>query len=280
MIAAPESTNMQRVALIIQYLGANFHGWQRQSNKPSVQQAIEDILTKLCNHNVVLHGAGRTDTGVHACAQVAHFDTDSPIPAHRWAKVLNANLPPEILVCESAPVNSDWHARFSAAWRRYRYTIFNTNLPNLFIQHQSWHYYLAGLNQELMQQALTPMLGNHDFSALQRSGSKRAHGWLTVKDALCWREQDCVYVEMRASGFLYGFMRLLVGLLVEVGRSRLSVAEFTNIWQQRRRCDVRYAAPPHGLCLLDIGYNENPFGAANFFNANSFHPSCSSSVNL
>ncbi len=257
----------QRIALIIQYLGTNFHGWQRQANKPSVQQTIEDVLTKLCDRQVTLHGAGRTDTGVHACAQVAHFDIISPIPAAKWAKVLNSNLPSEILICESAPVGLDWHARFSAAWRRYRYMIFNAQLPNLFIQHQSWHYHFDVLNHELMQQALTPMLGNHDFSALQRSGSKRAHGWITVKDALCWRDRDCVYVEVRASGFLYGMIRLLVGLLVDVGRSRLSVVEFTNIWQQRRRSDVRYAAPPHGLCLLDIGYNENPFvTASNFFN--------------
>ncbi len=276
MIAEPLSLPTQRVALTIQYLGKNFHGWQRQANKPSIQQTIEDILMSLCHHKVTLHGAGRTDTGVHAYAQVAHFDTTSPIPATRWAKVLNSSLPSEILVSESAPVSPDWHARFSAAWRRYRYTIFNAPIPNLFIQHQSWHYYLAVLNQDLMQQALSPMLGNHDFSALQRTGSKRAHGWITVQDALCWREGDYVYIEMKSSGFLYGMMRLLVGLLVEVGRSRLSVTEFTNIWQQRRRCDVRYAAPPHGLCLLDIGYNDNPFVTADFFK----FPNCSSPVNL
>ncbi len=275
----------QRVALIIQYLGTNFYGWQRQPNHPSIQQTIEDILTGLCGHKVTLHGAGRTDTGVHAYAQVAHFDTNSPIPASKWAKVLNSNLPSEILICESAPVNLSWHARFSAAWRRYRYMIFNHPLRNLFIQHQSWHYYLDTLNSELMQQALTPMLGNHDFTALQRTGSKRGHGWLTVKDAICWRDRDCVYVEMRASGFLYGMMRLLIGLLVEVGRSRLAVDEFTNIWQKRRRCDVRYAAPPQGLCLLDIGYNENPFVTdffkfPNFASPNFSSHICSSSVNL
>jgi tRNA pseudouridine38-40 synthase len=259
--------NLQRVALIIQYLGGNFYGWQRQANKPSVQQTIEDILGQLCNHKVIVHGAGRTDTGVHAAAQVAHFDTHSPIPACKWAKVLNSNLPSDILVCESAPVSQQWHARFSATWRRYRYMIFNHPLPNLFIQHQSWHYYLSILNQDLMQQALAPMVGEHDFTALQRTGSKRANGWTTIKEAKCWRDRDCVYVEVRASGFLYGMIRLLMGLLIEVGRLRLSVTEFTDIWQQRRRSDVRYAAPPHGLCLLDIGYNDNPFVTApNFSN--------------
>ncbi len=257
MLAEPPA--LKRIALVIHYLGTNFHGWQRQSNGSSVQQIIEDILTKVCGHSVVIHGAGRTDTGVHASGQVAHFETDSPVPPEKWSKVLNSYLPCDILIRESAAVSSEWHARFSACWRRYRYTIFNATVPNLFIQHHSWHVYLDRLDHDAMQQALMPMVGHQQLTALQRAGSKRAHAWLTVIDAACWRDQDFVYVEMRASGFLYGMMRLLVGTLVEIGRSRLSVAEFTNIWQQQRRCDVRYAAPPHGLCLLDVGYNENPF---------------------
>lgn len=262
----------QRVALLIQYLGTNFYGWQRQAGDRSIQQTIEDILTQVCGHPVVLHGAGRTDTGVHAAGQVAHFDTTSPIPAARWAKVLNSNLPSDILICESVAVSQGWHARFSAIWRRYRYMILNHALPNLFIQHHSWHYYLGVLDQDLIQAAMTPMLGNHDFSALQRAGSKRGHGWLTVLQTQCWREQNFVYVEVKASGFLYGMIRLLVGLLVEVGRSKLSVEEFTQIWQQRRRHDVKYAAPPHGLCLLDVGYNDHPFITK--------FPICLSPVNL
>ncbi len=249
----------QRIALVIQYLGKGFHGWQRQANQPSVQQTIEDVLTRICDHKVVLHGAGRTDTGVHAAAQVAHFETNSPVPSTRWAKVLNTYLPKDILIRESVAVSNEWHARFSATWRRYRYTIFTDTTPNLFVQDYSWHYYLNRLDQELMQMALTPMLGQQNLSALQRSGSKRPHAWLTVQEALCWREADFVYVEMQASGFLYGMMRLLVGLLVEVGRSRLTVDEFTNIWQQERRYDVKYAAPPQGLCLLGIGYADPPF---------------------
>jgi len=264
MVAVTETTEatvlpVKRIALIIQYLGANFHGWQRQANGSSVQQTIEDILTKICGHPVVIHGAGRTDTGVHASGQVAHFETHSPVPPEKWSKVLNSYLPPDIQIRESVLVPVDWHARFSASWRRYRYTIFNATVPNLFVQHCSWHVYLDTLNHEAMQSALIPMLGHQELTALQRAGSKRLHAWLTVIDAKCWREQDFVYVEMRASGFLYGMMRLLVGLLVEVGRSRLDITEFTNIWQQQRRCDVRSAAPPHGLCLLDVGYNQNPF---------------------
>jgi tRNA pseudouridine38-40 synthase len=251
--------SMHRVALAIQYLGTRFRGWQRQSNGISVQQTIEDILTDICKHKVVLHAAGRTDTGVHASGQVAHFDTSSPIPPERWAKVLNAYLPADISIAASAAVASDWHARFSATWRRYRYTIFTNATPNLFVRDYSWHYYLDPLDRDLIQAAIAPMLGKQHLAAFQRAGSKRPHAWLTVQEAICWREEDFVYLEMQASGFLYGMMRLLVGMLVEVGRSRLSVSEFTHIWQQQRRCDVKYAAPPQGLCLLGVGYNNDPF---------------------
>jgi tRNA pseudouridine38-40 synthase len=251
--------SMHRVALVIQYLGTRFHGWQRQSNGTSVQQTIEDILTGICKHKVVLHAAGRTDTGVHASGQVAHFDTNSPVPPERWAKVLNAYLPADISIKASAAVSFDWHARFSATWRRYRYTIFTNATPNLFVRDYSWHYYLDPLDRDLIQAAIAPMLGKQHLAAFQRAGSKRPHAWLTVQEAICWREGDFVYLEMQASGFLYGMMRLLVGMLVEVGRSRLSASEFTRIWQQQRRCDVKYAAPPQGLCLLGVGYNNNPF---------------------
>ncbi|WP_019502829.1 tRNA pseudouridine(38-40) synthase TruA [Pseudanabaena sp. PCC 6802] len=258
MVAVVDSP-MHRVALAIQYLGTRFHGWQRQSNGISVQQTIEDILTGICKHKVVLHAAGRTDTGVHASGQVAHFDTNSPVPPERWAKVLNAYLPADILIKASVAVSSDWHARFSATWRRYRYTIFTNATPNLFVRDYSWHYYLDPLDRDLIQAAIAPMLGKQHLAAFQRAGSKRPHAWLTVQEAICWREGDFVYLEMQASGFLYGMMRLLVGMLVEVGRSRLSVGEFTRIWQQQRRCDVKYAAPPQGLCLLGVGYNNDPF---------------------
>jgi tRNA pseudouridine38-40 synthase len=260
---------MQRIALKIQYLGNGYYGWQRQANHASVQQTIEDTLTRLCGHNVIIHAAGRTDTGVHAAAQVAHFDTNSPIPATKWAKVLSAHLPSNILVRESVAVEISWHARFSASWRRYRYAIYTAKLPNLFIQDYSWHFYRDRLDRELIQQALTPMLGEQDLAAFQRAGSKRSHARLNLHEAICWRDRDFIYIEVQASGFLYGMMRLLVGTLVEVGRSRLSVAEFTKIWQEQQRSAIKYAAPPHGLCLLRIGYPENPFAALSASNARS-----------
>jgi tRNA pseudouridine38-40 synthase len=254
-----DSVSPRRVALVIQYLGTHFYGWQRQPNHPSVQQTIEEAIAKVCGKVTVLHGAGRTDTGVHAAALVAHFDTSSLIPPHRWAKVLNAYLPEGILICGSTEVAGDWHARFSATWRRYRYTIYTAAIPNLFVKQFSWHYYHDRLNEQLIHQALQPMLGEQDMAAFQRAGSSRPHSRLDLQEAICWRDRDFVHVEVQASGFLYGMIRLLVGQLVDVGCQRLSIEAFTSRWQEKRRIEVKYAAPPQGLCLLAIGYADNPF---------------------
>jgi tRNA pseudouridine38-40 synthase len=254
-----DSASPHRVALVIQYLGTDFYGWQRQPNHPSVQQTIEEAIAKICGNVTVLHSAGRTDTGVHAAAQVAHFDTSSKIPPHRWAKVLNSHLPEGILIRESLEVASDWHARFSAKWRRYRYTIYTAAIPNLFVKQFSWHYYHDQLDEKLIHKALQPMMGEQDMAAFQRAGSSRPHSRLEMQEALCWRDGDFVHVEVQASGFLYGMIRLLIGQLVDVGRYRLSVDAFTDRWQQQRRIEVKYAAPPQGLCLLAIGYADSPF---------------------
>ncbi|MGG6265046.1 tRNA pseudouridine(38-40) synthase TruA [Leptolyngbya sp. AN03gr2] len=249
----------QRVALLIQYLGTRFYGWQRQPNHRSVQEEIETAIASVVGHPMVIHAAGRTDTGVHAAAQIAHFDVTSLIPAHRWADVINARLPDDVLIRASAAVPSDWHARFSATWRRYRYTIYTEARPNLFARSLSWHYYHAPLDESKIQKALDPMLGRHHMAAFQRANSSRPHAWVDIQAAECVRQDSFLYIEVQASGFLYGMMRLLVGLLVEVGRGDRSIQDFTRLWTEERRDEVRYAAPPQGLCLLRVGYPEMPF---------------------
>jgi tRNA pseudouridine38-40 synthase len=249
----------QRVALVIQYLGTRFHGWQYQSNHRTVQEEIERALTSVIGSAVRIHGAGRTDSGVHAAAQVAHFDAPARIPAHRWADILNSRLPEDILIRGSAVVDSSWHARFSAIWRRYRYTLYTDPVPNLFVRPFSWHYYYQPLNEDLIQEALSPLVGRYHLAAFHRAGSSRPHSWVDVQAAECQRRGSLVSIEVQASGFLYGMMRLLVGMLVQVGRGVRSPLSFTEIWQEERREQVKYAAPPQGLCLLRVGYPEFPF---------------------
>ncbi len=250
---------LQRVALVVQYLGTHFHGWQRQPQQRTVQADLETTIAAIANHPVTVHAAGRTDTGVHAAAQMVHFETDSVIPAHRWAEVLNSRLPEDILIRGSAAVPSSWHARFSASWRRYRYTLYTDRTPNLFVRPMSWHYYHAPLNELAMQAALRPLLGRQHLVAFHRASSARAHSWLEVQEVSCIRRSALVEIEVQASGFLYGMMRLLVGLLVQVGSGMRTPESFTEIWQCDRRDEVKYAAPAKGLCLLRVGYPEHPF---------------------
>ncbi len=261
-VAAPADPSSRRIALVVQYLGKHYHGWQRQANGISVQQVMEETIAAVCGHAVTLSAAGRTDTGVHASGQVVHFDTTCPVPPERWARILSDRLPKDILALQSVAVSKNWHARFSACWRRYRYTIYTASVPNLFLRDFSWHYYYAPLDCDRMGTALDSLLGTQDLAAFQMSGSDRSHSWVTVQDVQCWREGDFLSIEVQASGFLYGMMRLLVAMLVDVGRSRISVEEFGRIWRDRRRDRVKYAAPPQGLCLIGVGYDPDPFGGA------------------
>lgn len=264
---AAQSPSTQRVALVIQYLGTRFHGWQRQPNQRTVQEEIETALRSVLNRSVVIHAAGRTDTGVHAAAQVAHFDAETLIPAHRWADVLNSRLPDDVLIRASAPVGPTWHARFSASWRRYRYTLFTDARPNLFVTPFAWHYYYEPLDERSIQAALDPMVGRHHLAAFHRAGSSRPHSWVDVQVAECQRRDSFLYIEVQASGFLYGMMRLLVGLLVQVGRGERSPHDFTQLWTAERRDEVKYAAPAQGLCLLRVGYPDSPFSPELWFDS-------------
>jgi tRNA pseudouridine38-40 synthase len=262
-MSAPE---LRRIALCLQYDGSAFNGWQRQTNATSVQETLEAVIRQLdppgpgrCS------AAGRTDTGVHAAGQVAHFDTASPIPASRWPKALNGRLPASVRVVAATAVLPNWHACFSASYRRYRYTIYNGRRPNLFLSRWSWHRYQVLIEEERMRQALTAMIGNHDFGAFERAGSRRRHSRTSLQEVAVERQGDLISVEMQASGFLYGMVRLVMGQLVALGERRLSLDEFQRRWQQRLREAVRDAAPPQGLCLLRVGYPDPVFPQAAWY---------------
>jgi len=254
-----------RVALVIQYLGTNYHGWQRQPQSTSIQAAIEDAISSVIESKVTIHGAGRTDAGVHAAAQVAHFNYSGPIPASKWAKIINSRLPDDILIRSSAAVADDWHACFSALWRRYRYTIYTDKVANLFLNQVSWHYYHAPLDELLIQQALETLLGKNDLTAFRRTGSARKHSWVNIQEVKCHRQDGVLQLEIQADGFLYGMVRLLVGMLVEVGTHKRSLVDFIEIWQNKRRKEVKYSAPAKGLCLLRVGYDQFPFPPSLWF---------------
>ncbi len=258
--AAPaDQHQLQRIALVIQYQGTHFCGWQRQVKERTVQAEIEGVIQQILGYPLTVHGAGRTDTGVHAAAQVAHFDAPRMIPAYRWASILNHRLPDDVVIRASAQVPDNWHAQFSAKWRRYRYTLYTDSLPNLFVQPTVWHFYHEPLDANRMRSALLPLVGYHDLAAFHRAGSGRAHSWVDMQGVQCDRTGPFVTVELQAKGFLYGMVRLIMGLLVQVGRGRVTPDEFTELWRSQRRDLVKYSAPAKGLCLLRVGYDNFPF---------------------
>ena len=251
---------IRRIALCIQYEGSAFCGWQRQPHHPSVQETLETAIQALDpGGSAKAVAAGRTDSGVHASGQVVHVDVSGPIPAERWGAALNGRLPPTVRVLAARSVPSDWHACFSATYRRYRYTIHNGRTPNLFLAPWTWHRYRHRLDDGLMTRALEGMLGDHDFAAFERAGSSRSHSRTTLQEVLVEREGDLIRIELQASGFLYGMVRLVVGQLVAVAEGQLSLAAFEERWRQQRRHEVKEAAPPQGLCLLRVGYPTEVF---------------------
>ena len=257
---------IKRIAIVFQYDGADFKGWQNQKDVITVQGTLEDKIAELDPiRPVKVIAAGRTDSGVHASGQVAHFDSAGPIPIRKWASALNGRLPASIKVLEAVNVSKDWHACYSAKSRRYRYSIFNGTYPNLFLQNFSWHKYRFRLDINLMKRALNDLLGLHDFSAFQKAGSNRSNSFTTVQDVSVCRNGDIVTVEIQASGFLYGMVRLLMGQLVAVGEKRLSLENFKHRWREGLRSEVREAAPPHGLCLIRVGYEEKIFSKEKSF---------------
>lgn len=190
---------------------------------------------------------------------MVHFDATGPIPADRWPAALNGRLPPSIRVLAASERPQSWHACFSATYRRYRYTVYNGRSPNLFLAPFSWHRYSHRLDENRMLAALVGMLGTHDFAAFQRAGSSRPHARTTIQEVSLDRDGDIVTVEIQASGFLYGMVRLVLGQLVALGENRFSLEQFERRWRTGARAEVKEAAPPQGLCLLRVGYPEPVF---------------------
>ena len=260
---------MKRVALLVQYDGSNYSGWQKQKNAITVQEILDRALFKITNHTVKTFAAGRTDAGVHASGQVVHFDIDCVIPGSSYSTVLNSLLPSTIRILESVEIKDSWHACYSAMYRHYRYVINNSKFPNLFINNWSWHRYQKVLDEVLMSNASKRMEGEHDFFAFQKSGSKRTNSITKIENIEIKRVENLILIDIKASGFLYGMVRLIVGQLVLVGEKKISPAIFTDRWINKKKNDVKESAPAKGLCFVNAVYEENVFKK---INKNDFFP--------
>lgn len=254
-----------RWAIRIEYDGTGLVGWQRQNNGVSVQELIEAAASRLIGGKpVVSVAAGRTDAGVHASGLVVHLDfpTDRMFQRHHLRDGLSFHLKPHrVVVLDAAPVGPDWHARFSALWRRYRYTILNRPSRPALMDGQVWHV-KRPLNAEAMQEGADYLLGRHDFSSF-RATACQANSPLRTLDALNIQRIDTsILVETQARSFLHHQVRNMVGSLARVGSGQWAPAHMKTILEARDRRVAGPTAPPNGLCFTAVGYPANPFETA------------------
>lgn len=243
---------MQRYFIYLSYDGTAYHGWQVQPHCNSVQAELQKGLSMLLRKETEVTGAGRTDTGVHARMMVAHFDTDADLDAPQLAYRLNRILPRDISVARVEAVSSEMHARFSATSRTYHYYIHTGKNP--FRRHYSWETHYA-LDFAAMNEAAGILLEYDDFGAFCKSHSD-------VKTTLChvtearWVQtsDDTWYFVISANRFLRNMVRAVVGTLIDVGRHRISLAEFRQVIEGKKRTEAGESMPAHALFLEDIKY--------------------------
>ncbi len=236
----------------VSYDGTLFGGWQRQPNADTVQQRLEEAAAVILRGTVTFTGAGRTDAGVHALAQGAHFDVDSPLDSRRFTCSMNALLPPEIALSGLRRVSETFHARFSALGRRYRYYLCERKSP--LMKKRAWQMEYEVDWGSLMQQ-VKALTGEHDFSSFCASGSGSATAMCTVKSASIEREGECMVFSIEANRFVYKMVRSIVGTMVDIGRGRRKLT-LGDIVDRRDRMLAGTTAPPYGLVLDHVWYAE------------------------
>ena len=242
-----------RVALCIEYDGGAFHGWQTQPDGRTVQDALENALTEIAEQPISVSCAGRTDTGVHATAQVAHFDCPAERPLSAWVRGANTLLPDSVAVRWAHPVPDDFHARFSARGRRYRYVLVNRpQRPALAHGRVGWYH--APLDIAAMQTAASSLLGEHDFSAFRAAECQAKSPVKVLREARVRAVGDYVLFDFEATAFLHHLVRILVGRLVYVGNGKHPLVWIDDLLAERDRKRAAHTCAPDGLYLSGVSY--------------------------
>ncbi len=246
--------NALRIAIGLEYQGQDFHGWQKQKDCPTVALALEEALSQIAGESISATAAGRTDALVHAVHQVAHFDTHAIRPLNAWVRGTNSHLPKTISVLWAKSVPLDFHARFSALSRRYRYFLLERpTRTGLFHHSLGWTFY--PLNLEKMQKAAQFLKGTHDFSAFRAAGCQAKTPIKTMHCATVSKEKNCFIFDFTANAFLLHMVRNIVGALVEIGKGKEAPEWIESLLKEK---DRRLAAPtfsPNGLYFWGPTYD-------------------------
>ncbi len=239
--------------LTIEYDGTIYNGWQSQMNGIAVQDIIEKAIFQLTGEKVKLTGSGRTDSGVHAYGQVANFFSTSSIPAEKFSFALNTMLPNDIVIKKSQAVDPEFHARFSAKGKKYRYLIYNSTHHSALLRNRTFHVFY-NLNIAAMKEASTYFIGTHNFEGFMAKGSQVKNTIRTIWETSLIKRDEIIQIEITGDGFLYNMVRIIVGTLIDVGIGRIEAQDISHIIKS---CDRKLAgrtAPPQGLYLVEVYY--------------------------
>ncbi|NEU32495.1 tRNA pseudouridine(38-40) synthase TruA [bacterium LRH843] len=248
---------MNRVALCIAYDGTLFSGYQVQPRKRTVQAELERALAQIHKgQEISVIASGRTDTGVHARAQVVHFDSFLSIEASKWPKALNSLLPADVRISKAAIVRDDFHARFDAVIRQYHYRVLARKEGDVFRRNMAYHFPYK-IDMEAMQLAARHLIGTYDFSSFCSSKTDVVDKVRTLHDISITCEADEIIFTITGNGFLHNMVRIIIGTLLEIGTGKRTPEELVSIRDARDRTSAGKTAPGHGLYLLQVTY-ESP----------------------
>lgn len=253
LVFPPAADGVRRVLLTVSYDGTAYAGWQRQLNAVSVQQRLEEALARLEGAPTPVTGASRTDAGVHALGQRAHFDTQSRIPTEKYPFALNTLLPRDIRVFDAVEAPRAFHARFSACGKQYAYQIYNAPHASALDWNRTAHVPMS-LADEAMRAALPALLGTHDFAAFQAAGGTAKTTVRTLTEAALERRGALLTLTVSGNAFLYNMVRILAGTLIEIGKGKLNADAFAEALRTGDRLALGPTAPPQGLTLLRVDY--------------------------
>jgi len=250
---APPSRNIK---LVIAYDGSAYHGWQRQADGiDTVQQRVEEAATAVLRHPVTVHGAGRTDAGVHAAGQVANLHTtNAAVPLAGLRRAMNSRLPADIALRSAAQVPADFHASLSATGKTYQYRLHVAPVRPVLLARQVYHYWRP-LDVAAMRRAARRLVGRHDFAGFAAAADPRQDTVRTIRRCQVAQRGPETLITVRGDGFLYNMVRIVVGTLVEIGRGRWGPQRIDRVLATRDRRDAGPTAPPEGLTLLCVHYD-------------------------
>lgn len=243
-----------RIALGVEYDGSPFFGWQSQADGHTVQDALQAALSGIAGEPVAIIAAGRTDTGVHALEQVVHFDTSVERPLSAWVRGVNALLPKSIAVLWAHPVPEEFHARFSAHARSYRYQLINRPVRSA-VQHGKAGWFHAPLDVEKMIEAAQHLLGEHDFSAFRSSECQAKSPVKNLTQLDIQKRGDTIVFDLTAGAFLHHMVRNIVGCLVYIGKGKHPPQWMREVLENRERSHAAPTIAPDGLYLRNITYD-------------------------